>query len=307
VPDDLDLRVRLAAFAFLGREAARNGGVFPAAVLREGFEFEGQHVRLTGPQGIFKPAILPDFPISITTAPIREGRPRPYDDGFDRDGTRLFYRYRGEDPMHHENVGLRGLIKARRPLIYFHGIVKGADIAAWPAFVVDDDPKRLCFIVQLETADVGAAISDLPDDAEAPIRRRYATREVRVRLHQEAFRARVLRAYRQRCALCRLRYETLLDAAHITADADPMGEPQVSNGIALCKLHHAAFDQDFLGIRPDHVVEIRLDVLRERDGPMLLHGLQQLHGARIWTPGRAGWDPDRVRLEERYERFRSAR
>jgi len=41
----------------------------------------------------------------------------------------------------------------------------------------------------------------------------------------------------------------------------------VPNGLALCKIHHAAFDMNILGIRPDHVVEIRTDVLEERDGP----------------------------------------
>jgi putative restriction endonuclease len=53
---------------------------------------------------------------------------------------------------------------------------------------------------------------------------------VRVRLHQQAFRARVIEAYRTRCAFCRLRLQEHLDAAHITADAEATGEPVVSNG-----------------------------------------------------------------------------
>ena len=43
-----------------------------------------------------------------------------------------------------------------------------------------------------------------------------------------------------RCALCRLRHQELLDAAHITPDSEAEGEPLVSNGVVLCKLHHAA-------------------------------------------------------------------
>ena len=42
-----------------------------------------------------------------------------------------------------------------------------------------------------------------------------------------------------RQALCRLRHQELLDAAHITPDGDAEGEPVISNGVALCKLHHA--------------------------------------------------------------------
>ncbi len=37
-------------------------------------------------------------------------------------------------------------------------------------------------------------------------------------MHQQEFRQRVLRAYRERCAICRLRHEELLDAAHILPD-----------------------------------------------------------------------------------------
>jgi len=126
---------------------------------------------------------------------------------------------------------------------------------------------------------------------------------VRHRLHQQAFRARVLEAYRTRCALCRLRHQELLDAAHIIADAKPEGEPVVSNGLALCKLHHAAFDRHFLAVRPDYLIEIRQSVLEEEDGPMLLHGLKEMHRQPILLPHSEALRPDRGRLEERYEAF----
>ena len=85
----------------------------------------------------------------------------------------------------------------------------------------------------------------------------------------------------------------------------PRGQPFVSNGLALCKIHHAAFDANILGIRPDHVVEIRMDVLREKDGPMLQHGLQELHRRRLLVvPRRRELQPNPEYLAERYERFR---
>ncbi len=36
---------------------------------------------------------------------------------------------------------------------------------------------------------------------------------------------------------------------------------------------------------PDYVIQVRGDVLREEDGPILRHGLQELDGARILLPG----------------------
>jgi len=114
----------------------------------------------------------------------------------------------------------------------------------------------------------------------------------------------VLRAYQEQCAICRLRHRELLEAAHILPDGDPRGEPIVSNGVALCELHHAAFDRYILGIRPDLVVDLRLDVLREADGPMLQHGLQGFQGVRIAVPHEARLQPNRDWLAERYESSR---
>ena len=117
----------------------------------------------------------------------------------------------------------------------------------------------------------------------AAIRREYVTAIVRRRVHQQAFRARVIEAYRTHCALCRLRHQELLDAAHITADTEATGEPVVSNGLSLCKLHHAAFDRHFLTVRPDYTIEVRRSILEETDGPMLIHGLG-LHDRPIYLP-----------------------
>ncbi|HJZ12396.1 MAG TPA: HNH endonuclease, partial [Acidobacteriota bacterium] len=98
----------------------------------------------------------------------------------------------------------------------------------------------------------------------------------------------------------------LLDAAHIIGDKEPEGLPVVSNGLALCKLHHAAFDGDFFGIRPDLVIEVKKKVREEKDGPMLLHGLQGLHQTKIIVPKSKKLAPDPDLLEMRFERFRQA-
>jgi putative restriction endonuclease len=78
----------------------------------------------------------------------------------------------------------------------------------------------------------------------------------------------------------------------------------VNNGIALCKLHHAAFDKFFIGIRPDYVIIIRKDILIETDGPMLRHGLQGLHNTPLYVPKRRELKPAPELLDRRWQRFR---
>ena len=108
------------------------------------------------------------------------------------------------------------------------------------------------------------------------------------------------------CALCRLRHTELLDAAHITPDIEEEGDPVVSNGLSLCKLHHAAFDNFFFTVTPDYRVEVRPSILGESDGPMLIIGLQDINGSLIQLPTRAAQRPDVARLEKRLEIFRAA-
>jgi len=53
-------------------------------------------------------------------------------------------------------------------------------------------------------------------------------------------------------------------------------------------------------------VKIRLDVLEEKDGPMLQHGLKGLHQQRLHTPRRTRDRPDPERLAKRFEQFLEA-
>jgi len=307
---DLDPRVRVAAFRFLEEQTRLRGEVLPREVLARGFDFEGQRVPLIGPQGIFKPAILPEIPLSITTVPVVEGRPRPYDDEFTQQDV-LRYRYRGTDPGHRDNAGLRLAMERKKPLVYLYGVVQGRYMPQWPVYIVRDDPPSLSFTVAVDDRRLAvspdfAVSEEGASGAAVAARRAYVTRETRQRMHQQAFRERVLRAYSEQCAVCRLRHEELLDAAHILPDGHPRGAPVVPNGLALCKLHHAAFDRFILGVRPDLTVEIRDDVLREPDGPMLRHGLQEFQGARLHVPRQPALRPQPDFVEERYELFKKA-
>ena len=172
----------------------------------------------------------------------------------------------------------------------------------WPAYVTHDDLQNLTFSVAVDDAKLSFVSNT--DMVAAEARRQYVTSRVTQRLHQRDFRFKVLAAYHSQCAICSLRHEELLDAAHILPDTHPQGLPVVPNGLALCKLHHAAFDRNIIGIRPDLKVEIREDVLKETDGPMLQHGLQEFNNAPVWIPRKDGLRPRREFIEERYQLFR---
>lgn len=300
-----DAAIRAAAFEFLAGLATSQGEDWPVVsrdTLSAGFEFQGRRVPLVGPQGIFKPAVL-DLPLTITTTPPVEGKVPPYDDDAGYGG--VAYRYRGTDPRHPDNVGLQRLMATGSPLIYLRGLVPGRYVAFWPVYVVGDSPQTLSFNIAIVPPMEVAAAATYVADGDMD-RREYGLRLLKRRLHQEGFRQRVLRAYHATCAVCRLRHEQLLDAAHILPDGHPRGLAIVPNGLTLCKLHHAAFDSNIIGIRPDLVVEVRRDILNEIDGPMLQHGLQGTHGMRIWVPRQTDWKPAAANLEERYEGFRAA-
>jgi putative restriction endonuclease len=297
---DLDLQIRVAAFQWLAEQTNIHGeDVLPRSLLQEGFQFKGERIPLLGPQGIFKPRLM-ELPLSITTTPGG-----PYDDSFG-EGDRLLYRYRGTDPQHRDNVGLRRAMQEKQPLIYFFGLVKSEYLAVWPVYIVGDNPSALTFQVVAE--DVNRMVQQ-PEQflrtADEDARRQYQTAQVRVRLHQRSFRERVLQAYHTQCSLCHLRHRELLDAAHIIPDPDPMGWPVVRNGLALCKLHHAAFDSYLLTITPDYLVHIREDILKEDDGPVLQHALKGLEHSHILLPHNPKDWPNREALEWRYNKFQT--
>jgi putative restriction endonuclease len=187
------------------------------------------------------------------------------------------------------------------PLAYFMGVRPAVYKPVYPVYIAGEDQRNLDFVLTFTRSEVGIDLSALtaPDKV-------YAARMTRQRLHQPLFRERVLHAYRSSCAVCRLKHSELLDAAHIIGDADDDGDPIVPNGMALCKIHHAAFDRSFLGISPDLIVRINQRLLDEVDGPMLKHGLQEMHGSTISVPRNQAEKPDPERLERRYEVFLQA-
>jgi putative restriction endonuclease len=286
-------------FAHLDRllEGSPDGALRSANI--NTFTFDDTPIRLIVQTGIWKPARL-DGALTIRTTYTAPDEQPPYADDLGPDGL-VRYKYRGMDADHADNRALRNAMTAGVPLAYFVGISKGVYVPRYPVWIVAEDRAEHDFTVAV---DEGQRIIDLANlDA---VERAYVARLTRSRLHQPVFRARVLRAYADLCAMCRLRHPELLDAAHILPDGHPHGDPVVPNGLSLCKIHHAAYDYDVLGVRPDLVIEVQPKVLAEIDGPMLRHGIQEMAGVRLTIPRERAARPDEERLAERYEEFKRA-
>lgn len=266
------------------------------------FEFRGEPFRLMDAQaGIRKPRGW-SAALSIRTVYTPEGSSRPYDDRVGSDGL-VRYKWRGLDPNQADNRALREAMQQRVPLIWFFGVGTAIYQPIFPVYLLWEEPDLHQFAID---PDVARALVPQGSRVEEHLKR-YVMREVRQRLHQPVFRATVLRAYQTRCTVCSLGHSELLDAAHIVPDRLEEGIASVRNGLAMCKIHHAAFDTHILGIRPDGVVQIRRDLLEEIDGPMLKFGLQGCHDQPLRVVPRSRAErPDTDLLSAAYEQFRAA-
>jgi putative restriction endonuclease len=208
-------------------------------------------------------------------------------------------RYDYQAAENGDNVKLRAAAAHRSPVVYFEQVSKAGPFYAHFPMIVHDRPSERHVLLSFDD-DLRFATGrgDLPE-----FEKRYAESRSLARLHQDKFREMVMSAYQTKCAVCTLRYRELLDAAHIVPDADVENIVSIKNGIALCKIHHAAYDSQFLGISPDYLVVINPALLTESDGPMLEYGLKGMHGRRLHLPVRENDWPDKERLDERFARF----
>jgi putative restriction endonuclease len=292
-----DESVRAACFAALDVLRAEFGDDLPyLGGLDRGFGYRGARVPFLNYQkGIYR-ARVQRGPAALS---IQTSSKSPYGD--EETDLGFLYAYRSGSIDQPDNRALRAARDAGAPIAYFVGIRAGVYRALYPFYVVEDRPHERCVLV---APGVMTGPMDDPEPAPlaSPIEREYRVREVRVRLHQARFRSLVLPAYRERCAVCRLRELQLLDAAHIIEDSDPRGLPQISNGLSLCSIHHRAFDQHLVGISPDYQVRVARRLLEDADGPML-EVLKTFDGSKIVLPARSVSRPSRELLSARFERF----
>lgn len=295
-----DEDVRASCFARLAVLQAYHGDELPyAGVLSEGFPFRGTRVPfLNRFKGIHR-ARQQRGPAALS---IQTSVKSPYGDSASPQGFRYAYRAGSIDQP--DNRALREACRLQVPIVYFVATRPGWFEPLFPCYLRADDPIAKHVIVSPGRW-VGPVDEPVPEPIGSAIEREYVFREVRVRLHQHRFRGAVLPAYRHQCSICRLKEVRLLDAAHIVADVEPTGLPEVANGLSLCTIHHRAFDQDLVGVSPDYRVHVSARLLEDDDGPML-DVLKTFHGHGLVVPQRPALKPDRERLAERFVRFASA-
>ena len=290
--------VRSACFAALDVLQAQHGPALPFAALAAGFAFRGKRVPfLNRAYGIYRAATVQRGPAALSlNSAFAQKR---YQDAGTPDG--VLYRYQDGPVDNHFNTWLRSAQTLGVPLVYFVGTRPNWYRPEYPAFVEADYPSDRSVLISFGEMR-GPYDEREPVHIDNAIERRYVVRQVKQRIHQAQFRGAVLPAYRDLCAICSLKQLRLLDAAHITSDADEAGEPLVSNGISLCSIHHRAFDHDLVGIDPNYKVTVSRRLLDENDGPML-ELLKGFHGETLLIPRAVAHRPDRDRLAERFEQF----
>ncbi len=291
---DRDDLLRAACFLALDALRAKLGDELPyRGAIDHKFGFEGRNVAFMNPQKGIHRARQQRGPAALS---VMTSASNPYGDGDTDEG--FAYAYREGDPAQPDNRALREAAALRVPIVYFYGTRPGAFQPIYPCYVHADDPVgRRVFLSPGTTTQVGSS-GPILDGVE----RRYVVRDVRSRLHQARFRGLVLNAYRDRCTICRLRESRLLDASHIVPDAAAEGVAEVRNGLALCTIHHRAYDHDLVGVSPDYRVHVAPRLLDEDDGPML-ELLKAAQGVSIALPNASRSRPDRELLAVRFERF----
>jgi putative restriction endonuclease len=292
-----DEDVRTACFLALDVLRATFGEELPyRSGLDQGFAFRGRRVPFLNYQkGIYRSAVQRG-PAALS---IQTSVKTPYADEATDEG--FLYAYREGSIDQPDNRALRAAWSLAVPVVYFVATRPGVYSALYPYYVTEDRATERCVLVSVGRR-VGPIDELEPMPITDPIEKRYAAREVKVRLHQRRFRWAVIPAYRKQCAICRLKEIQLLDAAHIVGDVEPTGSPEIANGLSLCSIHHRAFDQDLVGISPEYKVHVAARLLDDDDGPML-DLLKAFEGATIELPRPSSWRPDQNRLAARFERF----
>ena len=291
---EIEQQLRAEIMLRLTNMTDNNGGFVYRRELLD-FQIQGEKFPLIDiSRGIRNPK---DFSSTLSIFSSSSG---PYKDVFTDDGL-LEYSYQ-TGSLERDNTKFKLAVEQQVPVILFRKEIPNIYIPIFPVFLIEDLPSRKIVRVALDqelaTLHTSAVIS--------PIERKYAQRIVKQRLHQKEFRGSVLRAYKTQCAVCSLRHGVLLDAAHIIDDKDELGIAHVTNGISLCKIHHASFDKQLLGVSPNYTIEIKTEILSEIDGPMLRHGLQEMHGKQLILPNSPKEHPSKTALALKYEKFLNA-
>ncbi|MXZ41056.1 MAG: hypothetical protein F4Z18_04560 [Caldilineaceae bacterium SB0666_bin_21] len=133
---------------------------------------------------------------------------------------------------------------------------------------------------------------------------RYTYGCMQNRVSMARFRIDVLAAYKDTCALSGLVQPQLVDAVPITQGGSGV-RLDVTEGLCMSRLHHAAFDANLLGIDPDGRVHLseRLDTYAN-ESPFA-RNLLSVAGRRTLVPRSPEFQPNRDLLAARFEQFQA--
>lgn len=296
-----DAALRGAAFRRVRELQLVHGDSIPWSEIEKGYQLAGAKQFLASKaQGIYTPARHPAA-LSVKTIVPRTGRRNVYSDRLTTDGSAIRYSYKERGGPHNKaNTALRQAHLLRLPIIYFAGVAPGFYSAVLPVYVVGDDEYNSEFLLAPDDPTSPATVSLAAEDPRlVPPTRRYTARQVLQRLHQKSFRHQVLHAYRHHCAMCSIHFDEFLEAAHILPDSHELGVPDVSNGLALCSLHHNAFDRFLIDVDDDYRVELSPNLRRRRDGPLFRQAFLERHGEPLHLPSNARDLPKLEFLRER--------
>lgn len=115
-------------------------------------------------------------------------------------------------------------------------------------------------------------------DQLTPEPRQVVLTTTRRALRDIDFRRRVLCAYEHKCAMCNVQLR-LLEGAHILPVAHPDSTDDTSNGLALCVLHHRAFDRSFVTFDSSREIHVNQSVINELRRESLDGGLEDFRQA----------------------------
>ena len=299
-----DLEMRLAATRMLARLSHIYRDAVPWREIDKGFAFRGNRIRFASRAGgIFKPVQM-DRVLSISTVVPRPGRGVQYADqvaGGGKDGM-WFYDMRDRNPAHHQNQWLKTARDEGLPLIYLRGLAPAVYLPLFPVYVTDWDANagRVRVILGLECTTRNDLVA--PDLMVDPLPR-YTYRHMQARMHVARFRVDVLKAYRGTCALSGLAQPQLVDAVSIAPNASSGEASDVTEGLCMSRLHHAAFDANLLGIDPDGRVHVSGQLDPREAGDSFVRSLTDLSGRRIEAPRAPECRPNRDLLAVRFEQF----
>lgn len=288
--------IREDIFRWLDEQMVHQGTYALTRDLLQTYRYKGENIKLLDTsRGIWNPRQLDVTLTVMTSSKANTG----YNDEIQANGL-IRYSLEKAAPDAGSNTKLLKAMYTGAPLVYFKGLKEGGFEANYPVYIKSFDPIEKA--VYLEPDDTFKLFADpikLAKDHRA-----YVDRIVKTRQHQRFFRAEVMGAYKTKCSVCELNQYSLIDAAHIVPDADEAGIADVTNGLALCKLHHTAYDRDILGISPDYKIQIRSDILSRVDESISLTvNFIDLNGKQIELPSTAQLRPNPEFLEKRFETF----